>query len=186
MGPFSEMNIITFNNKELNPTPPFHHVNIRQTFLIQYLENFILTIEANLNRNKRWPNDKVTEIVDVKLYQLIKKRGEPNTQKHRKKRGAMQIILTITLMFWHLTAIDIGHDRNKLKWNLSPMHREVNIEGRGWGVLYPDISCWHTTILMKAFSSEKCQSRNETIAHIDHIWFHMWNNYLWVRVDKLI
>jgi hypothetical protein len=35
----------------------------------------------------------------MKLYQLIKKRGDPNTQKHRKKRGAMQIILTIKLKF---------------------------------------------------------------------------------------
>jgi hypothetical protein len=63
----------------------------------------------------------------------------------------------------------MGHDRNELKWNLSPMHREANIDGSGWGVLYPDISCQHTTILTKAFSSEKYQSRNETIAHIDHI-----------------
>ncbi len=61
----------------------------------------------------------------------------------------------------------MGHDRKKRKWNLSQMHREANIEGSGWGVLYPDISC--PTILTKAFPSEKCQSRNETIAHIDHI-----------------
>jgi hypothetical protein len=35
----------------------------------------------------------------MKLYQMIKKRGGQNTQKDKKKRGAMQIILTVTLMF---------------------------------------------------------------------------------------